>query len=188
MPGREECRRSLAFQPASRNTPLMENVLVFASIVVGLGVADELISLHRLLRSRDRVTWDWAALAVAALVLLTIVQIWWSIAQPRADAMTIGEFLPMLVELILLFLLAAAVLPDEVPEAGIDLKLYYDRNGSYIWSLFSLALGWLLFASSLAAIAGGAPAIQVVEAKLVDTIALGLMASLSSFAAAGGMF
>ena len=60
----------------------MENVLVFASIVVGLGVADEMVSFHRLLRARHRIEWDWAALAVAFLVLLTIVQIWWSIAQP----------------------------------------------------------------------------------------------------------
>jgi hypothetical protein len=122
----------------------MGNVLVFVSIVIGLGVTDILVSLHRLLRAKAKVRWDWAALAVALLVLLTIVQMWWTIAQPSAKSMTIGAFLPTLVELILLFLLASAVLPDSLCEDGIDLKAYYHDNGGYIWTLFAMALGWLM--------------------------------------------
>jgi hypothetical protein len=122
----------------------MGNVLVFVSIVIGLGVTDILVSLHRLLRARAQVRWDWAALAVAFLVLLTIVQMWWTIAQPSAKSMTIGAFLPMLVELVLLFLLASAVLPDSLPPEGIDLKAYYHDNGGYIWTLFAAALAWLV--------------------------------------------
>jgi hypothetical protein len=114
----------------------MEGALVFASIIVGLAVADQLVSLHRLLRPRHQVRWDWAAPIVALLVLLTQVQTWWSLAQQRGT-MTIGGFLPVLVLLILLFLLASATLPDEVPEDGIDLRTYYQDNCPYIWSLFA---------------------------------------------------
>src|SRR5687767_5725152 len=156
----------------------MENVLVFASIVVGLGVADELVSFHRLLRSRHRVTWDWITLAVALLVLLTIVQAWWTIAQSQAGSMTIGQFLPILVELILLFLLAAAVLPDEVPKDGLDLKKYYDENGSYIWSLFSAALGWLLVSGGIVAVRGGMPLDRLLESRMADLGVLAVMISL----------
>jgi hypothetical protein len=53
----------------------MEGALVFASIIVGIAVADELVSVHRLLRHRHKVGWDWAALVVALLVLLAQVQV-----------------------------------------------------------------------------------------------------------------
>src|ERR1044072_2671587 len=114
----------------------MEGALIFASIIIGIAVADELVSLHRLLRHRRKVRWDWAAPVVALYVLLSQVQIWWSFGR-EAGALTIAAFLPMLLLLILLFLLASAVLPDEVPEEGIDLRTYYHDNGSYIWTLFA---------------------------------------------------
>jgi len=53
-------------------------VLVLSSIVVGLGLA----SLQRLLRVRRRVRWDWAAPATALAVLMTNIQIWWSVYDP----------------------------------------------------------------------------------------------------------
>lgn len=157
---------------------MVENALVFASIIVGVAVTDELVSLHRLLRMRKRVRWDWAILAVALLILLTIVQIWWSIAQPDPRPWTIARFLPLLVELILLFLLASAALPDEVPDEGIDLRTYYDENGSYIWSLFALALGWLIVAGDIGAVAAGGPLFQILANQLVEFVILVVMVSL----------
>jgi hypothetical protein len=123
------------------------------------------------------VRWDWAALAVAFLVLLTIVQMWWTIAQPSAKSMTIGAFLPTLVELILLFLLASAVLPDSLPEDGIDLRTYYHDNGGYIWTLFAMALGWLIATG----VVGMAPKVGIWAAlggQAEELIVLGVMISL----------
>jgi len=110
-----------------------------------VALADQLVSLHRFLRARRRVRWDWAIPLVALLAFLTLVQIWWTIAQPGARSLTIGAFLPTLVELVLLLLLASAVLPDEVPSEGLDLRAYYHENGGYIWTLFAAALAWLVF-------------------------------------------
>jgi hypothetical protein len=122
-----------------------DNVLVFASIILGVAVADQLTSLHRLLKRRSEVSWDPLLLWVAALVLLTQIQIWWSLAGGRQKApITIGAFLPMLVLLVLLFLLAAASLPDELEEGPVDLRVYYAKQSRYIWTLFALALGWLI--------------------------------------------
>ena len=127
-----------------------ENVLVFASIIVGVAVADQLTSLHRLLKRRREVRWDWLLLWVATLVLLTQIQIWWTLAGQRQGPITIGAFLPLIVELILLFLLAAASLPDEAGAESPDLKRYYKEQGRYIWSLYALALGWLLVTQMVA--------------------------------------
>jgi len=155
----------------------MDNVLVFVSIVIGVGVTDEMVSLHRLLRARHRVRWDWAVPLVALLVLLTIVQMWWTIAQPDAKSMTIGAFLPTLGELILLFLLASAVFPDEVPEEGLDLRTFYHDQGAYIWTLFAAALAWLIVTD----IVVNYPKVglaRAVNSHIGDSIALALMTSL----------
>jgi len=127
-----------------------DNVLVFASIIVGVAVADQLTSLHRLLKRRADVRWDWLLLWVAALVLLTQLQIWWSLAGQRQAPITIGNFLPMMVLLVLLFLLAAASLPDELGDQRIDLRDYYRQQSRYIWTLYALALSWLIGSQMIA--------------------------------------
>jgi hypothetical protein len=116
-----------------------EYITTFASIVVGLAFADLLMSFHRLVRARRTVQWDWLAVASALLVVLTIVQAWWRFfavwtAQPT---FSFGQFLPDLLSLTLLFFLAAASLPDEVPSSGVDLREYYDENRPYFWGLFA---------------------------------------------------
>ena len=156
----------------------MEHALVFVSIIVGVAVTDEIVSLHRLLRARRRVRWDALPLAVAALVMLLLVRIWWAAAQPATASVTIAAFLPDLVELILLVLLAAAVLPDEVPAEGLDLRAFYHDEGRYIWSLFTLAFGWTI-ASQIVTIHGaGAPLPRAVMALGADLVFLIVTASL----------
>lgn len=118
-----------------------ERALIFAGIIVGLAVADQLLSLHRLLKRRGKIIWDPLLLGVAGLVMVTLVQVWWSIAGARSTPLTIAEFLPMLFGLILLFLLAAASLPDE-PEAGsgtVDLRKYYADHRRYLWTLYTVS-------------------------------------------------
>ena len=155
----------------------MEGALVFASIILGVGVTDELMSLHRLIRFRHRVRWDWAVPAVALLVLLTVVQIWWSI-QGIKGPLTIGAFLPVVVELVLVFLLAAAVLPDEVPPDGLDLRRYYHENGSYIWSLYAAVLAWVIITAMATEIRSRASLANFLDSHAMDMPILALMVSL----------
>lgn len=158
----------------------MEGALVFASIILGVGITDELMSLHRILRARRRIRWDWAVPAVALLVLLTIVQIWWSTQDlsRQYGPLTIGAYLPLIVELVLLFLLAAAVLPDDVPAEGLDLKAYYQENGSYIWTLYSAALGWISVARWLGDVQARSSVGAFLDHFAGDLIVLALMVSL----------
>jgi hypothetical protein len=117
-----------------------EYLLALVSILIGLAVADLSSSLHRLLRARRRVRWDWLPLAGALLVMLLILEFWWIFYGLGASpAWTrYGAFLILAASLVCMFLLASATLPDEVPVEGIDLSRYYDENGRYFWSLFSL--------------------------------------------------
>ncbi len=155
-----------------------EYTSVMASIIIGLALVDILVSLNRLIRAAGSVRWHWAAPVATVLVVLTIIQIWWSIYSPQDAAMTIGQFLPLLVELVILFLLAAAALPDEIPVGGLDLKLYYDRNGPYFWSLFTAALGWLIVVKGAETLANGEDIGRLVEARLMDLAVLGVFTSL----------
>ena len=119
---------------------LMEQALVFASIVLGVAVAFELQHLNTLLRSRN-VRWHWAQPIFALFVLLTIMSFWWMIARGAEDTpMTLARFLPVMWVLVILNLLAAAALPDRVPDEGLDLAQYYQDNRRYLWGLYLLIL------------------------------------------------
>lgn len=119
-----------------------EYILALVSIVVGLAVGDLATSLHRVLRSRRVVQWDWLAPLAAVLAVLTVLQFWWSFYQAgQAHVWRVyGQFLPLLALLVVLVLLAAAALPDEVPADGLRLRDYYERNARYFWTLFALFL------------------------------------------------
>ncbi|HET9145344.1 MAG TPA: hypothetical protein VFN81_04550 [Sphingomicrobium sp.] len=119
-----------------------EYLSVFVSIIVGLAVADLLISLHKLIRGGSRVRWYWLAPALTFYMLLVIMSLWWGtfLWLGHVSSLSIAEFLPTLMVAIAIFLLAAAVLPDEIPEGGIDLKAWYFGNASQIWLLAAIGL------------------------------------------------
>lgn len=91
-------------------------------------------SLHRLLRNRRRVEWDWIAPLAALVVLVELFNLWW--AWRGFSGNSLGDLAPYFVALVLLFLTASATLPDEVPDEGIDLRRYFDENRAYFWSLY----------------------------------------------------
>jgi hypothetical protein len=127
---------------------LVERVAVLVAIVLGLALAELGTSLHRLMRAGNRVRWDWMSPALAALMLLEAVQFWWLSQTWYANAteLRLIEFLPRLLILLLIYLLAAAVLPDEVPESGIDLRAFYIETSRYFWALILLlTLGIMIF-------------------------------------------
>lgn len=121
-------------------------MLAFVGIIIGLGVADLLVSLHKLLRAGRRVKWHWATPALAALMLLvTLVLWWWSFVWLNdIESETIADFLPKFLVLVVAFLMMAAALPDDVPEGGIDLEKFYSSSRIHLWSLMSLTLATVL--------------------------------------------
>ena len=118
-------------------------VLGFVAIIIGLGVADLLTSLHKLLRAGKRVKWHWATPTLAMLMLMvTLILWWWSFVWfSELTSETIANFLPKFLVLVAAFLMMAAALPDDVPEGGIDLRQYYFSSRIHLWSLMSVTLG-----------------------------------------------
>jgi hypothetical protein len=118
-------------------------LLAFVGIIIGLGVADLLTSLHRLLRAGRRVKWHWATPTLAVLMLLVTLVVWFrsfgALGGLRSE--TVAEFLPGFVVLVFCFLMMAAALPDDVPDSGIDLKQYYLSSRTHLWALMSATLG-----------------------------------------------
>lgn len=118
--------------------PAAEYIIVLASILVGLALADWATSLHRTLRSRRKVKWHLATPTFAFVVLLTVLEMWWSAYQALADVRTIGDFMVPMVQLLVLFLLASVAWPDEIPDNGLNLRDYYFESHRYAYSLFAV--------------------------------------------------
>lgn len=108
------------------------------TILISLALADMVMCFHRLLRAGPRVTWDGRVLVATALVVLEIVRSWyaeWTI-RDLAQAEIFHVFLAQFASVIVLVLLAASSLPDEVGERC--LSAFYESNRRYFWSLFAL--------------------------------------------------
>lgn len=123
-----------------------EYLLMFASVILGLAVSDVAISLHRLAVAHHRVRWDVLAPLAALVAFLKIVTQWWTwfSAAGVAKVVTFEMYFAVLTEAVLLFLLAATTLPDEIPADGIDLKAYWEGARRRFWLLFLVQ--WTLWA------------------------------------------
>ena len=122
---------------------------------------------------------------LSLIALLAIVAFWWSAAiwakSPEANAtFSLGEFLPLLLQMILLALLAAASFPDKIPEEGLNLAEYYQENRVYQWSLF-VAYFTAVHIAYVVKTALKASALSDMWVVVPDTIILGLF-SLMIFA------
>jgi hypothetical protein len=121
-----------------------EYLLLFVSVIMGLAVSDLAISLNRLLDAGKRVRWDWLTPMAAAVAFLKIITQWWAWfgAKQIAAGLTFGMFLGLLIGGVLVFLMAAAALPDSVDEPIVDLRAHYARVSRRYWLLF--AAHWTL--------------------------------------------
>lgn len=155
-----------------------EYVSVMASIILGMAMVDLLASANRLVRAGAAVRWDWAVPVSAVFVVLTLLQVWWSQYRPTQDGMTIGQFLPLFLELIILYLLAAAALPDELSAGTLDLRAYYDQNGSCFWSLYTAAVAWPLLTDAASAATSAPALMRFLVDRPIDLVVLVVFASL----------
>lgn len=113
-------------------------LLVFVTFILSLAVSDLCVSLNRLLEAGDKVRWDWLSPMAALVALLKVVTQWWQWfgADKLAQGVTFEMFLLLVAGAVLLFLVAAAALPDRVEDAGVDLRAYYAQTARRYWLLF----------------------------------------------------
>jgi hypothetical protein len=128
---------------------ITEYWVTLISIIVGLAVTDLLANLHNLFQKRARVDWDPLPLVWAVVVLLFIFNYWWGVATNMDGALSArvaGHFVLLAVAPVLLYLMAASVLPrDLASEGSISMRVEWERNRSAFLSFFSLlvAFAWL---------------------------------------------
>ena len=109
------------------------------SIVVGIAMSDLAVSFHKLFRHRRTISWDARTLLAAALTFVVLFSMWFDIwaVHGRLEILNYPFLLSIIVELVLLFLMATAVLPDD-PLPNENLTAFYDDNARSIWTFFLL--------------------------------------------------
>lgn len=108
---------------------LFEYLAAFVTIVLAVAITDMIQSTHRLIRGRKRVKWDILPLIFAAIVAATIVAEFFSLwATFAVTEITFLRLMWILLIPTLYALLAYSVLPDEVPEEGLDLRRFYSSE------------------------------------------------------------
>jgi hypothetical protein len=123
--------------------------ITLISIIVGLGLTELLLNLHRLIDARDRVRWDPLPVIWAATVLLVLLNYWWALVLYRDGsqlATTAAEYGLLLVHPLLLFLLCASALPRLASDGGLDMRRAYETGRRAFVSVFVLYMlaNWTL--------------------------------------------
>jgi len=116
-----------------------EYLLLFAAIILGLAISELAIACHRLVSAGDRVRWDWLAPLAALVVGLKIITQWWAwyAAEAFPGGLRFEMFIGVVVGGVLLFLLAATVLPETHGAGEIDLAAHYRQVSRRFWLLFA---------------------------------------------------
>jgi len=105
--------------------------IALISIIVGLGLTEMFGNLHRLIRNRARVTWDFLPLAWAATLFVVVLNYWWAVylgLDGSHQARTAAEFGLILAPPLLLFLATASVLPNFEPGDDWDMRAHYQTQ------------------------------------------------------------
>lgn len=120
---------------------LFSYLSAFITIVLAVAFADMAASLHRLLRARKRVKWHPVPLAVALFVLLTLATLFFELwPLTRIERISYFQLVWLLAPQFVYFLAASAVLPDKVPDEGVDLLDWYLGERRYLFAVFGLAM------------------------------------------------
>jgi hypothetical protein len=125
-------------------------------VLIGLAIADIATSFHRLLRRKSTVKWDPLALLAALYAMCMAIYMWFDLWGVRNFAGTrhFLFYLFLFAQLFVLFLVAAASLPDEV-DTTTDLREFYAANRRNFW--FLVVLFQLGYVAAGFYFAGGEP-------------------------------
>ena len=118
---------------------LFAYLAAFVTIVLALALSDLLMSTHRLLRARKQVRWDALPLLMAAWVYFTILSEFFGLwSELQVESFGYIDLVGEMVVPTLISLTAFAVLPDDVPASGFNLRGFYFENRRYLVVLIAL--------------------------------------------------
>jgi hypothetical protein len=115
---------------------------VLLSIILGLAIAQVLQGYRALLLARGRVRLDPTPLIWSGLVLLFAAQAWWASfgLNARSEWDFLG-FTVILVQMALLYMLSALVLPDVPHGEPVDLTGHFERHRKALFAFLIAMLG-----------------------------------------------
>jgi hypothetical protein len=110
---------------------------VLLSIILGLSVTQLLQGLAGIIQARTRVRLYWPAVGWAILLLAADAQAWWAMFGLRQHhPWTFLQFAIVLLETIVLYLLAALVLPSFAGDEVVDLRANYFGHARWFFGAF----------------------------------------------------
>lgn len=102
---------------------------VLLSIILGLAITQILQGYRALILTDEKVSIDWLPLVWSVLILLFVTQSWWaSFGMRTHENWTFLSFSGILLQMALLYMMAAVVLPDAPQGATIDLSQHFERH------------------------------------------------------------
>jgi hypothetical protein len=118
---------------------LFEFLMVLVSIIVGLGLAEILTGVARLLRVRDTLRYYWVHGVLTATIFVALLQQWWETWGLRDVAeWGFAALILMLVAPICLFLISHLLFPEAAQKT--DVETYYYGPMRPVWVLGALAI------------------------------------------------
>ena len=110
---------------------------VLLSIIIGLAITQVLQGYRELLLARSRVKIYAPTLIWSALILLLATQMWWSsFGLIDYHNWSFSTFSIILLQTVLLYMLAALVLPDVAAGEGVELERHYHAERVPFFAVF----------------------------------------------------
>src|SRR5689334_1432965 len=114
---------------------------VLISLILGLAITQVLKGFRGLMQARTRLRNYWPAVIWAVLIVVISVQSWWSMFGLRYHTdWTFFEFSAVLMQTIILYLLAALVLPDVFGDSDVDLRQHYYGHRRWFFALLAILI------------------------------------------------
>ena len=119
---------------------------VLISIILGLAVQQVLQGYRALIMSRRRIRFYAPPLIWSVLILMMVAQNWWgSFGLSGRTEWSFALFATILVQTILLYMMAAIVLPDIPADEPIALRDHYYREARAFFGIATGLILWSLF-------------------------------------------
>jgi hypothetical protein len=129
---------------------------VLISIILGLAIQQVLQGYRALILSRRRIRFYAPPLIWSVLMMLMVAQHWWaSFGLAGRSEWSFALFATILIQTILIYMMAAIVLPDIPADEPIDLRDHYFREARAFFGLGAAVIGWSLFREYM--LEGGLP-------------------------------
>jgi hypothetical protein len=115
---------------------------VLISIILGLAITQVLKGYRGMALARARVLLFWPTPVWSLVVLLIAVQSWWAMFGLRAVQLwTFGAFAVVLLQAVVVYMLAALVLPDFFGSEPADLRAHYFNHRRLFFGSLVLLVG-----------------------------------------------